>query len=353
MDFGTRTVLVTGATGWLGLNLVHALAHGLADVDRLKRPQPGLKIRCLVLPGAETSRLEAVSDRVEVVPGDVRSLKDCRRFCAGAAGAVLFHTAGIIHPKRVSEFYRVNVQGTADLLDAAAESGVRRAVVASSNSPCGCNPHPDHRFDEASPYRPYMNYGRSKMLMEQTVLDTGRLGRIETVVVRPPWFYGPHQPPRQSLFFQMIRAGKFPQVGPGDNLRSMVYIDNLCQGFLLAALVDPAAGETYWIADRRPYSMTEIVETTRRVLESELRVQCSPGRVRLPSVVGRIAWFADAAIQGVGLYHPKVHVLSEMGRSIACSVAKARRELGYEPTVELEEGMTRSVRWVVRNGMTI
>src|SRR5206468_3377962 len=114
---------------------------------------------------------------------------------------------------------------------------------------------------------PYMGYGRSKMQMELAVKD--RAGKIETVVIRAPWFYGPNQPPRQTLFFQMIRDGKAPIVGSGRNLRSMAYVDNLCQGLLLAASSERAVGETFWIADRRPYSMNEIVDTVERLLERE------------------------------------------------------------------------------------
>ena len=95
----------------------------------------------------------------------------------------------------------------------------------SSNSPCGTNPHPDHVFDEASPYRPYMHYGRSKMLMEQAVGQYQRDGKIETVIIRAPWFYGPNQPPRQSLFFRMIRDGKGPIVGGGEQPA----LDGLCR----------------------------------------------------------------------------------------------------------------------------
>src|SRR6185295_7362408 len=158
---------------------------------------------------------------------------DCERFCAGAKGGILFHTAGIIHPRRVAEFSAINLRGTTNLVDAAAKSGLRRAVVVPSNSPCGCNPHPDHLFDELSPYHPYMNYGRSKMEMELAVKQ--RAGEIETVLIRAPWFYGPNQQPRQTLFFRMVRDGKGPIVGDGTNLRSMAYVDNLCQGLLLAA----------------------------------------------------------------------------------------------------------------------
>ncbi len=352
MDFGTNLVLVTGATGWLGTSLVDALLWGLPECDSLRRPSPGLTIRCLVPPGQDGSALKSLSTHVEVVVGDVRVAEDRERFCRDSAGAVLFHTAGLIHPRRVADFYAVNERGTAGLLDAAITAGVRRAVVVSSNSPCGFNPHPDHLFDEESHYHPYMNYGRSKMRMELAVKARSDLGVIETVIVRPPWFYGPHQPPRQTEFFRMIRDGRAPLMG-GDQMRSMVYIDNLCQGILLAATTEAARGRTYWIADEKPYAMSEIITTVERVLARDFGHACNGGRLKLPKVIGRVAEVADGLLQSVGLYHPKVHVLSEMGRPIACSIARAQRELGYRPTVDLEEGMRRSLRWLAERRVAI
>src|SRR5258708_1349850 len=260
------TVLVTGALGWLGSRLVESLAAGLPDHDALKMPRADLRIRCLALPGQDATALKRLSSRVEIGVGDVQHPADCAQFCKDARGAVLFHTAGIIHPKRMGEFWQVNVQGTVNLIEAAVAGGVKRAVVVSSNSPCGCNPHPDHLFDELSPYRPYLNYGRSKMQMELAVSERQKRGGIETVIIRPPWFYGPNQPPRQTLFFKMIREGKMPIVGSGQNLRSMSYVDNLCQGLLLAAMTERANGQTYWIADKRPYAMHEIVDTVERLI---------------------------------------------------------------------------------------
>src|SRR6185295_11620494 len=270
--------LITGAAGWLGSRLVEALLKGLPDA--LAAAESNRKLRVLLLPGQELTVLRDFSDRVEIVRGDIRQPADCARFCDGARGAVLFHTAGIIHPRRVREFFEINRDGTKNLLDAAISAGVKRAVIVSSNSPCGCNPHPDHLFDELSPYRPYMNYGRSKMEMELLVKE--RATKIETVLIRAPWFYGPNQPPRQTLFFKMIRDGKAPIVGSGENLRSMSYIDNLCQGLLLAASTPSAAGQTFWIADRRAYSMNEIVDTIERLLENEFGKQCAHKRLRLP-----------------------------------------------------------------------
>ena len=349
MNLQTHLVLVTGAAGWLGSRLVESLALGLPDHQALMQPQAGLRIRCLLLPGQDSAGLKKLSSAVEIVTGDIRNPADCARFCADARGAVLFHAAGVIHPRRVREFYEINRDGTTNLLDAAIQAGVRRAVVVSSNSPCGCNPHPDHLFDEFSPYKPYMNYGRSKMEMELAVKQRG--DKIETVIIRAPWFYGPNQPPRQTLFFQMIRDGKAPIVGSGKNLRSMAYVDNLCQGLLLAAITHGANGQIYWIADKRPYSMNEILDTVEGLLEKEFAQKCAHKRIRLPGLASEVALAVDFALQSAGLYQQKIHVLSEMNKTIACSVARAERELGYQPAVDLKEGMRRSLRWCHAQGI--
>ena len=340
-------VLVTGAFGWLGSRLVEALTRGLPGQGSV--PFADATVRCLVLPGQDADRLKKLSDRIEIITGDIRQPDTCERFCANARDAVLFHTAGMIHPRRVREFYEINRDGTARLLDEAIRAGVKRAVIVSSNSPCGCNPHPDHLFDELSPYHPYMGYGRSKMEMELAVKERG--DKIETVLIRAPWFYGPNQPPRQTLFFQMIRDGKAPIVGSGANLRSMAYVDNLCQGLMLAATVEKAKGQVYWIADRRPYTMNEIIDTVERLLENEFGQKCAHKRMRLPGIASSVAYAADATLQSLGLYHQKIHVLSEMNKTIACSVARAERELGYQPAIDLEEGMRRSLRWCVEQGI--
>jgi len=350
MNLGTDLVLVTGAAGWLGRAVLNALVRGLPESPQVGGPQAGLRIRALVLPGEEAAAREVAPD-AEIVTGDLREPLAGVRLCHGAHGATLLHLAGVIHPARVRDFHDVNVRGTVNVLAAAVESGVRRAVVMSSNSPLGVNPHPDHVFDEDSPYHPYMGYGRSKMHMEQRVAEFRDGGRIETVVIRAPWFYGPFQPPRQTLFFTMIREGKAPIVGGGANLRSMAYTDNLAQGLLLAAMVRNAAGRTYWIADRRPYSMNEIVDTVERLLEQEFHRSCAHRRLRLPGIVSDVALLADRALQAAGLYQQKIHVLSEMNKTIACTVARAERELGYAPAVALEEGMRRSLRWMDDRGM--
>jgi len=333
--------LVTGATGWLGHRLVKALVKGLPDDDRFQ-PDEARRVRCLVLPKTDVSVLEQVGNQIEFVAGDIRQKDSLKAFFMQAEGATVFHCAGMIHPPgRVRAFYDINVAGTRHVLLAAQEAGAKRLVHVSSNSPIGTNPATTHVFDEESPYAPYMHYGLSKMQAEHLVREVS--SDLETVVIRPPWFYGPGQPARQTRFFQMIRDGKVPIVGSGENRRSMAYVDNICQGLLLCERVNRASGQVYWIADAQSYSMNEIVETVARVLECDFEMSVIRRRVQLPDFAGNLAYCADKLLQSIGFYHQKIHVLSEMNKTIACSVDKARKELGYDPKVHLGEGMRRSV----------
>jgi nucleoside-diphosphate-sugar epimerase len=346
--------LVTGAPGWLGNRLVRHLKEPHPDWPDGAADGRFERIRCLVLPGAPRGRLEELSPGVEMVEGDIRDPGAVGRFCSGAQGATLFHLAGLIHPAlKVSEIYEINTGGSRHLIAAAAAAGVRRIVATSSNSPAGTSRDPDTVFDESSPYHPYMAYGRSKKLMEDDLNAAHRAGAIEATIMRPCWFYGPEQPPRQSTFFRMIKEGKAPIVGSGESRRSMSYVDNTALGLLLAAATPDAAGETYWLADERPYTMNEIVDTVEELLEREFGMEVAHDRMRLPSLASEVALAVDSTLQWAGLYQQKIHVLSEMNKTIACSVAKAREQLGYRPGVELREGMRRSIEWCLAAGQTI
>lgn len=342
--------IVTGAPGWVGSRLVEALRGEVGDA----RVAPAMtsRVRCLIGPrssAAGTSRLGC-----ETVNGDLTQPESLRPLLQNAAGATLYHCAGIIHPTDgTREFYDVNTRGTAHLLTLAEEAGIRRFVYLSSNSVVGVSRDPSRVFDESTEERPYLNYGRSKKRAEDLVREAAARGRIETVIVRAPWFYGPHQPERQTLFFTMIREGRMPLVGNGTNRRSMVYVDNLCQGLMLAATAPAARGQTFWIADRRPYTMNEIISTVADVLEQDFGLTVKRSVIRLPALASDVAYLMDGALQAIGWYHAKIHVLSEMARTIACSTARAERELGYRPAVELREGMRRSVAWLEDAGIAV
>jgi nucleoside-diphosphate-sugar epimerase len=343
----TSLAIVTGYPGWLGNRLVHFLRERHPDYAG-DQPRFG-RVRALVLPGQGPDD----AGDVEVVEGDIRDPAAVGRLFKDAEGATVFHLAGLIHPRRVRELFEVNVEGTRNLLAAAAAAGASRVIGTSSNSPAGAARDNSVVFDESTPDRPYLGYGQSKKLMEDDLRAANAAGVLETVVIRPCWFYGPNQPPRQTEFFRMIKEGKAPIVGSGEARRSMSYVDNTSLGLLLAATSEKAAGQTYWIADERPYSMNEIVGTVEDVLANDFGVDVDGGRMKLPSIASEVALAVDAAIQKTGLYNQKIHVLSEMNKTIACSVETARQELGYRPSVDLREGMRRSIEWCLQHGQQI
>lgn len=351
-SIGPPTVtVITGAAGWLGRALIDALTDEAGPWAR-----PGV-IRALVHHAADATLLEG-RPGLEVVVGDLRrtadvdALIDGALAIAGPDGAVdVVHTAGIIHPRRTDEFIEVNVRGTAHVSDTARRAGVRRFVHVSSNSPFGTNPTRADTFRNDEPYAPYLGYGRSKMQAELRVLEAVDAG-LNAVIVRPPWFYGPFQPARQTSFFRLVRGGRFPVIGDGRQRRSMVYTDHLVQGVVRAELTATPPGRAWWIADEHPYEVREIVATVGRALAAE-GYAVRPNRVRVPGLVGRLAERADAAIQRAGRYVQPLHVLGEMDKTIACDIGAARDELGYQPTVTLEEGMRRSIRWCRDHGLDL
>ncbi|MBA3286790.1 MAG: NAD(P)-dependent oxidoreductase [Acidimicrobiia bacterium] len=342
------TTILTGAGGWLGRALVAELTRPGHPGHRRGR------IRALVT-GPEEAASLAGAPGVDVVVGDVRRPDWLAPLFAGLDpqdGAVdVIHAAGVIHPRRMDDFEEVNARGTANVLAAAAAHGVRRLVHVSSNSPFGTNPHPGDFFRGDEPYDPYLGYGRSKMRAERHVLTAVGRG-LDAVIVRPPWFYGPFQPARQTAFFHMIRTGRFPVLGDGEQRRSMVYVGNLVQGVVAAELTVTPPGRAWWIADARPYTVTEIVDTVGRALRAE-GCDVRPNRLRLPAVAGRVAGRADALLQRVGRYVQPLHVLGEMGTTIACDISAARLELAYEPSVALKAGMRASIRWCLEQGLDL
>ena len=336
--------VVTGAAGWLGTGLMAAFT-GDGPHHR-----PG-RIRALVHDPADASTVQQ-SERVEVVVGDLSVRADVERLFTGLSGTIdVINTAGVIHPSSVAEFDAVNHRGTANVLDTCAAASVRRVVHVSSNSPFGTNASRNDVFRADEPYHPYYGYGQSKMLAELRVIEAAEAG-LNVVMVRPPWFYGPHQPLRQTTFFKLVRTGRFPVLGDGGQRRSMVYIGNLVAGVVLAELTPTAAGRGWWIADERPYTVSEIVETVGAALRAE-GFEVTPNRVRLPAIAGTVAERVDALLQASGRYNQQIHVLGEMNKNIAVDIGAAARDLGYAPDVELYEGMRRSIRWCLEQGIEL
>jgi nucleoside-diphosphate-sugar epimerase len=336
------STVVTGAAGWLGRALLAELARG------------GVPVRALVRDADEALAVKGLDPSAETVTGDLRDPVAVDALFTGLDRPTVFHAGSVIHPATGGrEFFDVNVGGTALVIDRARRAGARRLVYVSSNSPFGFNATADDAFDVDAPYHPFMGYGRSKMEAEILVRGAFEAGNLDTVIVRCPWFYGPHQPERQTRFFQMVRRGLFPLCGDGSNRRSLAYTEDLARGLVLSATVDEAAGRSYWLADREPYTMKRILAAVKTAVAEEAGLPVARRQLRLPAVTSRVAEVGDRVVQAAGRYSAQLHVLGEVGRTIACTTDAAERELGFRSTVDVEEGMRRSVRWCLENGLAL
>jgi nucleoside-diphosphate-sugar epimerase len=326
-----RKLLVTGVPGWLTNAFLESLA---------RHPPAGLEeVRCQTfgaaklppLPGSLV-KFTAVSARLE----DPSSLE----LAAAGCDSVL-HAAGLLHVRRTSDWYRVNTEGTANLLAAAKSGGVKRFVLVSSNAAAGRAKSREHRMAESDVPAPLSHYGKSKLLAEQLVVKAN----LEGVVVRPCMFYGPPVPARHIDIYRRIVTGKMPLVGSGEYARSLTHIENLVQGCRLALEHPRAPGQTYYIADEPVYSTLEVIQAMAAALN------VTPRFLQLPAFVAPLSFIGDRMLASVGLYWQTLHLVGEADWHVGVSIRKAQTELGYTPTVTLGQGMKDAILWCRQQGL--
>ena len=332
-------ILITGSNGWLGSNLIKLILENKTEKWGLKKQ----KIIAFVEKKSNYNFLNKYkSNDLEIFEGDLTSLEELNKFMSKSDNSILIHTAGVIHPKKYKDFKKINFEVVKNIVQNLKKFSIKKSIFISSNSVMGFNKNNVEPFYENTKPTPYLGYGLSKKLMEDEVrkyMDNNNIS-----IIRTPWFYGLNQPSRQIEFLNMIRNNRFPIIGNGNNLRSMVYIDNLIQGISRVASNEISRGQTYWIADESPYTMNTILKTIKNIYRENYRINIPDKNLRLPNFVSKIARIIDICLQFVGLYNTKIHVLGEMNMNIFCSINKAKKDLKYMPEFSLKEGMKKSIR---------
>lgn len=322
-------VALTGATGYTGGRLAHAL------VAR------GYRVAALVRAGALPTGV--AWSGVEAVAGDLQDPGSLRRLVLGADAVVhvaaVYRTAG--HP---DSYYRdVNVGGTERLLEAAASAGVKRFVHTSTVGVHGHIAMPP--ADESAPFAPADVYQKTKAEAERLALSFGERRGLPVAVVRPGAIYGPGET-RLLKLFRAIARGRYAIVGDGRPFYHPVYIDDLVSGFLLALERPEAVGQSFIIAGPRYVSQRELADAIARHTGGRLlpfRVPAAP-----------LQWagaLCEAICIPLGI-EPPLHRrrIDFWTKSRAFSIEKARRVLGYDPKVDLEDGIARTVAWYRQEG---
>lgn len=251
----------------------------------------------------------------------------------------VFHCAGIIHARHAADFTAINVRGTEHMLAASLTAGIRRFIYISSDEAAGLNRDRCVLMTEQDEPSPVSAYGRSKLLAEQAVDRYYRQFGLPTTIIRPSMLYGPGQHERIARLMRQVQRRRVPIFGDGQTRRSMTYIDNLIEGLLRAERSIEAVGQVYFMADRQIYTLIEILEAIAEALHTPLRI------LRLPRVLAQGCTVADLVAARLGIDWMELHAIAESIRDRACSIAKAERELGYAPEVDLREGMRRAVEW--------
>jgi dihydroflavonol-4-reductase len=325
-------VLVTGATGFTGGHLARHLRQTGNEVAALVRPSSVAKAQALAGGG------------IEIREGDLTDAAAVRRACADAD--VVYHIAATYREAGQSDtaYTRVNVDGTRNVLEGALAEKVRRVVHCSTGGVHGHIQHPP--ANENAPFAPGDVYQRTKLQAEQLASRFGRERNLDVVVVRPIGIYGPGDL-RFLKMFRGLARGRFPMLGSGKVFYHLTYIDDLVGGFELAGTVPAAAGRTYILAGPRYTTLKVLVD----MVAAELKV--SPPRIHLPVWP---VWLAGALCEALcvplriepPLYRRRVDFYS---KSRAFDTSRARQELGYNPSIDLETGIRLTADWYRSQGL--
>ena len=320
--------LVTGGQGFIGS---HLCARLVAE---------GHRVRVLARPSSDLSGLAGL--QVDVVRGDLTEPASLGPAVSGAEA--IFHVAGALKGLRETDLFRVNADGTKNLVvAAAAEPRPARFVYVSSIAAAGASPGGTVPRTEEMPPQPLTWYGHSKLAGEQAVRSVAGLA---WTIVRPPIVFGPRERDVYG-YFRIARRGVLPVVGFSDRYFSLLYAEDLADGMIRAAAAASAVGQVYFLAGPEVVSWLEL----GRLIASALGIT---GRVlRLPETVAVGAGaLADLFARARG--RPEIFssqkVIEMLAPAWVCSAEKAARDFGWRAATPLPDALRATARWYREHG---
>jgi nucleoside-diphosphate-sugar epimerase len=258
---------------------------------------------------------------------------------------VVYHIAALFRPENVSrrEMWEINVQGTANMLNAAIQAGVKRFVHCSTIGVHGDVKNPP--ANEDAPYAPGDHYQESKTEAERVVLRYMDQNRLPLVVFRPGGIYGPRDL-RFLKLFKAIQRRRFVMLGSGQVIYQMVYIDDLVDGILLCGTRAEALGKVYILTGAEPVTLNQIVRSIAAALD------VPPPRLRFPVTPVYVAGLmCELLCKPFGIHPPLYRRRVDFFRKTRCfDISKAQREIGFQPKTDLHTGIRRTADWYRANG---
>jgi 2-alkyl-3-oxoalkanoate reductase len=322
-------VLITGATGFLGSHVAEILRD------------EGHQVRALVRKSSKVDLLKKWG--VELCDASLERGEGLERAVDGVDAVV--HSAGIVKARSPEEFHEVNVGGTIHLLDATKKHnpGVKRWVYISSLAAHGFSADGKPRALDAEP-RPVTHDGRSKLAGERAAL--AEKDALPITVFRPPAIYGPRDQ-EMFAFFQLVSRRLAPFMGDDQNRVSLIYARDCARAIVHALTQDHPSGRIYSVEDGQPYTQRELADAIARALGvNPIRLKVPISVVSLAAVGSEL--YGRLRNQAVMLTRDKVNELREP--YLICGSDEIRKELGWKPEVQLDEGAKLTAKWYREHG---
>ncbi|WP_164927122.1 NAD-dependent epimerase/dehydratase family protein [Chlorobaculum tepidum] len=327
-------ILVTGSTGFIGSRMVDALVG------------QGRRVRVLLRPESRSTLSAGYREGVEEVCAAYGDPEALGRAVSGVASII--HLAGVTKAVDEAGFAEGNVRPVENLLEAVKRHnpGLGRFLLVSSLAAMGPASSPSPGVMESDRPRPVSAYGRSKLLGE--AVARRHAGSVPLTIVRPPAVYGPGD--RDILeVFTMMKNGYLLSAGPGRRQRfSMIHVDELIRGILLALDSENAAGQDYFITSPRGYAWDEVIAAARPVLGFRRLLRLNlpkPLVFGLGAVLGGVA-----KLTGCPALINKDKANELVQDFWVCSPEKAERELGFTASIPLETGVPETLVWYRQQG---
>ena len=324
------TVLITGASGFIGRPLSEVRAAGGESVVGLTRgPNP------IPVVGVRTAMTSDLLDR------------DALRAALDGVETVI-HLAARVHARPegpndpASECRRLNVDGTRVLLDESVAAGARRFVFISSVKAVA--EQSDAALNETTPPRPRDAYGETKLDAERLVRLIARREGIHAPILRLPLVYGPGVKSNMLRLFSAVNRGLPLPLGAVGNRRSFAYVDNVIEAIRCVLRTPDAAQETFFVSDGLDLSTPDLVRRIAIALGVKARL------LNVPVPALRAAGRAGYLLSRIIRFHYTSDSLNALLGSLFVDISKLQQMTGYSPPVSVDEGLTQTAAWLHARG---
>lgn len=320
------TFLITGGSGFLGINLIRYLldrGHQIVSLDLAEFDYPDVK------------------DKVKAIKGDIRNKNDVSQ--AMKEVDIVIHCAAALPLYKKEDIFSTDVNGTRNVISIAYEKGIDRFIHISSTAVYGIpDHHPLYETDKLDGVGPY---GEAKILAEKECLEYRKRGMCVSII-RPKSFIGPERLGVFDLLYDWAKDGKnFPMIGSGHNRYQLLDVEDLCAAIYICATSDKNVVNDVFNIGAKEF--TTMKEDYQAVLN-----RAGFGK----KIIGFPAWPVISALRILEFFHLSPlykWVYETASKDSFVSIEKAEKKLGFKPRYSNKDALIRNYEWYLSNLDTI